>query len=123
MCCKRSTKKDRSAELPTDPVFMPNEGEGEYYDIHKPTYETPLISTYTGATYTGAAAGPTTTKTMSLEEYEEYQKNSGATYTGTTAGPTTMGATYTGTTTEPTTTGSTYTGATYTGATYTGPTT
>merc|ERR1719395_330645 len=86
------------------------------------------------------------TKTMSLEEYEEYRTNSGATYTGTTAGPTTMGATYTsprlvpetspmpatttyagatytGTTTEPTTTGSTYTGATYTGATYTGPTT
>merc|ERR1719265_671468 len=121
MCCKRSTKKDRSAELPTDPVFMPNEGEGEYYDIHKPTYETPLISTYTGATYTGAAAGPTTTKTMSLEEYEEYQKNSGATYTGTTAGPTTMGATYTSPRlvreTSPMLATTTYAGATYTGTT------
>merc|ERR1719375_2659974 len=34
------------------------------------------------------------TKTMSLEEYEEYKKNSGASYTGATAGPTTTGVTY-----------------------------
>merc|ERR1719310_1359589 len=34
--------------------------------------------TTTGATYTGTTAGPTTTMTMSLEEYEEWRKNTGA---------------------------------------------